>query len=141
VKRTPQARLNALVAAVGDGETGAGACRRPGLSRDTVYSLRWRDPGCAAALARAGARPRLRVVPLDLDVPFPSHDELLRRLNEQSRNSSTRATEPLLRETVASVPSEGPATADRFLGLHLAHGQPTVQHLRYSPVVPAAGGD
>jgi hypothetical protein len=130
------------VAEVGDGETISGACRRLGLSRDTVYSLRRRDPKFAAALNRRRAaliesdvpissgfgsgngrsarvtRTPLRVVPVDPDAPLPSRDELLRRLDEQSRSGSTRATEILLRAlTPGDFGTDEGATADRLLGL------------------------
>ena len=90
-----------LLAAVRDGESISAATRRLGIHRQTVYGWRRRDLEFREALSAALAANRtaqLAILTPDPDSPLPDRTELLRRLDQQSRNGSTRATELLLRE-------------------------------------------
>ena len=104
-----------LLGLVRDGETVAGAARRLGIPRPTVYSWKARNPAFSDALSDAvRARRVVRLAPVGRDAPPPDRAELMRRLDEQSRGGSTRATELLLR-TAPAEPAEGDARAVRRL--------------------------
>jgi transposase-like protein len=107
-----------LLALVRGGETVTSAARRLGIPRPTVHTWKSRDPRSGAALSqamRANRTPKLR--PIDQDAPLPRRDELLRRLDEQSRDGSTRATELLLRALPEEPVDSGGDTARRLLSL------------------------
>jgi hypothetical protein len=107
-----------LLALVRGGETVTSAARRLGIPRPTVYTWQSRDPGFSAALSeavRTNRTPKLR--PIDQDAPLPRRDELLRRLDEQSREGSTRATELLLQALPEEPVDSGAHTARRLLSL------------------------
>jgi transposase-like protein len=108
-----------VLRALEDGVSVARIAREAGLPEDTLRA--WIRRGRRDREGRFGPfaeafdrwrRPRLTVVgseaPSSSDVPLPDRVELLRRLDEQSRNGSTRATELLLREIGAAPPAVDP---------------------------------
>ncbi len=93
------------------GQTAVAAARETGVNVNTIRSWKARE-------RIAGAH--LRVLPeVDTDVPLPSREELLRRLDQQSRAGRVTATVALLKLTPEEPPAEPPlgelyALADRI---------------------------
>ena len=102
-----------VLRALDDGASVARAAASVGLAEQTVRSWIRRgrqDPeGRFGPFAVVVDRTRhVRPVVIDPTVPLPDRVELLRRLDEQSRNGSTRATELLLR----ALPADPEPLAD-----------------------------
>jgi hypothetical protein len=110
---------DAVLRGLGRGATAAETAAAAGIPERTLRNWiregRLHPDSAYAPIAEAFDRRRrakLVVVasdePSSSDAASPDRVELLRRLDEQSRNGSTRATELLLREVGAEPPAEGP---------------------------------
>jgi hypothetical protein len=111
-------RRDELLTAVRGGATVTIAARRLGIPRATVYSWKARDAEFGEALSEAvrGQRGVVKLAPDDRGARPPDREELMRRLDEQSRAGSTRATELLLKALPAE-PAGDTGAVRRLLAL------------------------
>jgi transposase-like protein len=114
------AALEALAA----GASVAEAASAAGVAEQTLRTWIWRgrrDPeGRFGRFADAVPPRRVKLAALpraEPGAPLPTRDELLRRLDEQSRKGSTRATELLLRSLPPTFTAEQNANVARILAL------------------------
>jgi hypothetical protein len=100
-------RLAEVAELLASGSSVKVACERTGLARSSWYAAQRRAPAPDVTVPE--------LVPPVEDGEPPSYDELLRRLDEQSRRGSVRATELLLQHVEPTGAGELPEPVRRAL--------------------------